>query len=322
MSPNASASISTSRRSSPRSTTSTTAPTAKTAADLFLDISGGKPKFEFRNPTGCGLHAGRLRGSAELLPRMDDGAHRGQRRRLNSPMRLDADIELGDGWVDALRVGVRRAERDQNVNWSTYNWGSVQPLWGVQTDEAYLPQRRVSGRARYQARRPRARTWSAAVYSAVARSSTRAFADRRATTRRASTCTARPQQQLGSAGAAHRLRGGSGQPGGLYCPVEQQQRDRRRRRRLHHVQVRRRRHQDRQRQRHAATSACATSRPSVGAIGGMQFPTGRRPRIRRSPGSRFRRIRTSDAGGRHRVHERRPRRRRRVAPSTTTGCRA
>jgi hypothetical protein len=50
--------------------------------------------------------------------------------------RLDADIDLGDGWVDALRIGVRRAEREQNINWSTYNWGAVQPLWGLQSDEA------------------------------------------------------------------------------------------------------------------------------------------------------------------------------------------
>ena len=54
--------------------------------------------------------------------------------------RIDADIELAIGWLDALRVGVRRAEREQNVNWSNYNWGAVQPLWGVQADEAVLPQ--------------------------------------------------------------------------------------------------------------------------------------------------------------------------------------
>ena len=48
--------------------------------------------------------------------------------------RLDADIDIGDGWLDALRVGVRTADRDQQVNWSTYNWGSVQPLWGLQND--------------------------------------------------------------------------------------------------------------------------------------------------------------------------------------------
>ena len=55
-------------------------------------------------------------------------------------MRLDADIQLDAGWPDSLRVGVRRAERDQDINWSTYNWGSVQPLWGVQNDEPLLPQ--------------------------------------------------------------------------------------------------------------------------------------------------------------------------------------
>ena len=49
-------------------------------------------------------------------------------------MRLDADIQLDKGWLDSLRVGVRSADREQDVNWSKYNWGSVQPLWGLQTD--------------------------------------------------------------------------------------------------------------------------------------------------------------------------------------------
>ena len=72
-------------------------------------------------------------------------------------VRLDADIQLDDGWIDSLRVGVRRADREQNVNWSTYNWGSVQPLWGLQTDDAVLPQPGSRGRARYQAEGPRFR---------------------------------------------------------------------------------------------------------------------------------------------------------------------
>ena len=64
--------------------------------------------------------------------------HTEQSEGTENAYRLDADIQLDTGWLDSLRVGVRRAERDQDINWSTYNWGSVQPLWGVQGDEGYF----------------------------------------------------------------------------------------------------------------------------------------------------------------------------------------
>jgi len=109
--------------------------TARTAADLFLDISHGKPQFEFRNPTGFANTPG---GFADPFNYFHEWTmeHTEDSDGNENAYRLDADIDLGDGWVDALRVGVRRAEREQNINWSTYNWGSVQPLWGLQSDEA------------------------------------------------------------------------------------------------------------------------------------------------------------------------------------------
>ena len=56
----------------------------------------------------------------------------------NSPcvsMRTSTLVTAG---LDSLRVGVRTADRDQQVNWSTYNWGSNQPLWGLQTDVPFF----------------------------------------------------------------------------------------------------------------------------------------------------------------------------------------
>ena len=92
----------------------------------------------------------------------------------NSPYRLDADIKLSeDGWADSLRVGVRRAERDQNVNWSTYNWGAVQPLWGVQGDVPTSSSTRLRGRAPTTRKISGPTSWAAAS-SAAARSCIRA----------------------------------------------------------------------------------------------------------------------------------------------------
>jgi iron complex outermembrane recepter protein len=105
----------------------------KTATDLYLDLSGGKPYFEFRAPTGFRWTPG---GFADPQNWFHEWSmeHIEDSSGTELAARIDADIHLDAGWADALRIGVRHAERDQDVNWSTYNWGSVQPLWGLQTD--------------------------------------------------------------------------------------------------------------------------------------------------------------------------------------------
>jgi TonB-dependent receptor len=107
----------------------------KTATDLFLDLSGDKPYFEFRNPTGFANTPGGFQDPFNYYPEWAM-EHLEDSEGDELAMRLDADIDLGsEGWLDSLRIGVRRAEREQNINWSTYNWGSVQPLWGLQADQ-------------------------------------------------------------------------------------------------------------------------------------------------------------------------------------------
>jgi iron complex outermembrane receptor protein len=110
----------------------------KTGTDLWLDIRGGKPQFEFRRPTGYGFTAGGFADPQNYFHEWQM-EHAEDSSGEELAYRLDADIKLSeDGWADSLRVGVRRAEREQNVNWSTYNWGAVQPLWGVQADVPFF----------------------------------------------------------------------------------------------------------------------------------------------------------------------------------------
>jgi iron complex outermembrane recepter protein len=113
---------------------------SKSATDLYLELhGGGKPSFEFRAPTGFGMTAG---GFADPRNYYHEWTmeHTENSSGEELAYRLDADIKLGDGdgWLDGLRVGVRRAERDQDINWSRYNWGSVQPLWGVEPEDAFF----------------------------------------------------------------------------------------------------------------------------------------------------------------------------------------
>jgi TonB-dependent receptor len=103
----------------------------KTAADITLDISGSKPRFSFSQPTGYGWTAGGFADPANYFHEWEM-EHAEDSTGEELAVRLDADIKLDKGWLDSLRVGVRSADRDQNVNWSKYNWGAVQPLWGLQ----------------------------------------------------------------------------------------------------------------------------------------------------------------------------------------------
>lgn len=108
----------------------------KTAANIHLDLEGGpggKPAFSFSQPTGYGWTEGGFSDPQNWFHEWTM-EHIEDSEGDELATRLDMDIKLDSGWMDSLRVGVRAADRDQQVNWSRYNWGSVQPLWGLQGD--------------------------------------------------------------------------------------------------------------------------------------------------------------------------------------------
>ena len=108
----------------------------KTAANIHLDLQGGpggKPAFSFTQPTGYGWTSGGFSDPQNWFHEWTM-EHTEDSQGEELAARLDADIQLDSGWLDSLRIGVRSADRDQEVNWSRYNWGSVQPLWGLQSD--------------------------------------------------------------------------------------------------------------------------------------------------------------------------------------------
>jgi TonB-dependent receptor len=112
----------------------------KTYADVDLDLTGkgGKPKFAFLAPSG---YATTDLGFADPQNYFHEWEmeHAEDSSGTEIAARLDADIDLGDsGWLDALRVGVRYADRDQDINWSTYNWGSLQPVWGIPANTPFF----------------------------------------------------------------------------------------------------------------------------------------------------------------------------------------
>lgn len=110
---------------------------ARTASNVELDLSGGKPRMSLYAPTGYGFTAGGFSDPAnyhhEFVMEHAEDSHGEQ-----IAGRIDMELAIDAGWADSLNIGVRRADRDQDINWSTYNWGSVQPLWGVQGDVPFF----------------------------------------------------------------------------------------------------------------------------------------------------------------------------------------
>ncbi|MBW8733278.1 MAG: TonB-dependent receptor [Asticcacaulis sp.] len=43
--------------------------------------------------------------------------------------RLDAQYNFSEGWLSSLKVGVRYADREQKLRWSTYNWNDISSPW-------------------------------------------------------------------------------------------------------------------------------------------------------------------------------------------------
>ena len=45
--------------------------------------------------------------------------------------RADVEYDLGSGgWLSSLKAGVRFADREQKVRYSSYNWAPIAPAWG------------------------------------------------------------------------------------------------------------------------------------------------------------------------------------------------
>ena len=58
-------------------------------------------------------------------------------------IRIDAKYELDGGFFTSVKAGVRAAEREQAVRFSTYNWGQLGPVW--ENNGSWLHETTLSG---------------------------------------------------------------------------------------------------------------------------------------------------------------------------------
>lgn len=99
-----------------------------TYADLNLDLSGERPVVALLDPTNVNLSEGNWSNPNNyrihsIMDHVEDSE--GEQFAL----RGDFEFDIDNGWLESIKTGVRWAERDQIVRWSSYNWENVANTW-------------------------------------------------------------------------------------------------------------------------------------------------------------------------------------------------
>ena len=97
-------------------------------ANTTLDASGEFPRVEFGDPTNINQSEGGLANPNNWYLRsvMD---HLEDSKGHELALRADGEYDLNTDWLDSLKFGARYADRQQEVQWSTYNWQNIANTW-------------------------------------------------------------------------------------------------------------------------------------------------------------------------------------------------
>ncbi len=99
-----------------------------TFADMTWDTTGDHPVVTVAKPTGFNLTTGFLTDPANYRQHFimdhvtDSDGH-------EFATRADLAYSFDSPWLNTLKAGVRYADREQTVRWSTYNWANVVNTW-------------------------------------------------------------------------------------------------------------------------------------------------------------------------------------------------
>jgi iron complex outermembrane receptor protein len=97
-------------------------------ANVTLDATGKLPRIELADPTNINLSQGFLANPNNWYLRsvMD---HLEDSKGHELALRADGEYDFDTDWMDSLKWGVRYANREQKIQWSTYNWQNVANTW-------------------------------------------------------------------------------------------------------------------------------------------------------------------------------------------------
>ena len=99
-----------------------------TFATVAIDATGTYPRMTLTPPTNINQSEGGLANPNNWYVRsvMD---HLEDSEGQEIAFRADGEYDLNTNWLDSLKFGARYSDRDQKVQWSTYNWQNVANTW-------------------------------------------------------------------------------------------------------------------------------------------------------------------------------------------------
>jgi TonB-dependent receptor len=109
-----------------------------TYQDVTWNMTGKLPTFTVSDPTSVNLAPGGITNPKnyrlnDLMDHVTDSSGH------EAAVRFDAQYSFNSPWLDSLRAGVRFADREQTVRWTTYNWKNVVNNWtSYDADHYYI----------------------------------------------------------------------------------------------------------------------------------------------------------------------------------------
>lgn len=97
-------------------------------ANTYADISKRLPTVEFSAPLNGNQSAGGLANPNNYYIN-DIMDHFESSKGHEFAARTDFKFDIDSNWISSVKVGARYADREQNVNWSNYNWQNVANTW-------------------------------------------------------------------------------------------------------------------------------------------------------------------------------------------------
>ena len=103
-------------------------------ANLDLNMTGDRPTFTLLTPSNINQSPGALTNpdNYRYNHAMD---HMEADRGTETAVRADGEYLFQSQWLDSLRFGVRYADREQQVDYSTYNWGNIANDWNLSNNQ-------------------------------------------------------------------------------------------------------------------------------------------------------------------------------------------
>ncbi|GGZ24907.1 TonB-dependent receptor [Asticcacaulis endophyticus] len=109
----------------------------KSFANVNLDLTGEYPKITLEDPTRYNLIGDGLADPRNYSPEwiMD---HVTDSKGTEKAFRADVAYDMDSPWLDSVRAGVRYADREQQHQWSNYNWANVASIWSTNAAQSYF----------------------------------------------------------------------------------------------------------------------------------------------------------------------------------------